>query len=81
MRNFYEVLVKSLIESTNGPLYVIIYCYTHKTLSQIKELLCKKKVKDNNRGISLIPQNNSIEDTVFDSFRNDDKNETNATIY
>ena len=82
MRNFYEILLKSVIESTNGPLYVIIYCYTHKTFSQIKELLCKKKVKDNNRGISLIPQNHSTEDTIFDSFGNDDdKNETNSTIY
>lgn len=48
IRDFLPILFKYIIETINGPLYVLIYCYNEEIWNSIKEfILCRKKNNEN----------------------------------
>lgn len=48
IRDFLPILFKYIIETINGPLYVLIYCYNEEIWNSIKEfMLCRKNNNEN----------------------------------
>ena len=73
-REFGIILLKYIIESTSGPLYVIIYCYTHNTMKEFFSL-CKKKEHFDQTDDMISMEENKNSD-VYDSINSEFCNDT-----
>lgn len=78
-RGFVTILLKYIIESTSGPIYVIIYCYTHNTLKEFFSL-CKKK-EDFDRTDKMFSMVENKSNDAYDSIINSESQFINDTIY
>ena len=77
-RGFVNILLKYIIESTSGPIYVIIYCYTHNTLKEFFSL-CKKK-EDFDRTDKMLSMVENKSNDAYDSITSESQF-NNDTIY
>ena len=78
-RGFVNILLKYIIESTSGPIYVIIYCYTHNTTKDFFSL-CKKK-EDFDRTDKMLSMVENKSNDAYDSIINSESQFNNDTIY
>ena len=70
IRNFWANLIRYLLDITNGPIFVIIYCYDETSIKELKSLCSSKKAKPNS----------SLENEIGDINIVDDDEELNRSI-
>lgn len=60
IRNFPHLLAKYIFETISGPLYVLIYCYTHNTMQELFSLCKKKKLRtvNSDKMLSMVENDN-----------------------